>query len=382
MPAGEYKIPSFIQAGFECSTHKRRDGTRLDLLRATGHDRWVREDFRRLEPFGISTVRTGARWHLIESTPGQYDFSSLQVFLEAADEVDITLLLDLLHFGWPDSIDIFSSQFVDSFADYVYAFTKFIKPWRHCCNTIAPVNEISFFSWAGAEVASIGPYVTDRAHELKRILVSCAVAASNILLNELDGIRLLSPEPAIHIIGNPEIPGDEIEAENYRLAQYQVWDMLSGRLFPEIGGRPEYLDIIGTNFYPRNEWVHNATVSLARTDPRYKPFHAILDEVWRRYYRPILVSETGTEDDERGEWFTYIAGEVKEAHKLGIPVHGICLYPILNHPGWADDRYCCNGLFDYPDESGNREIHWPLAAAILDQQSQLLRSYEKINVLQ
>ena len=32
---------SFFQAGFECSSHRRRDGVRLDLIRATVHDRHV-----------------------------------------------------------------------------------------------------------------------------------------------------------------------------------------------------------------------------------------------------------------------------------------------------------------------------------------------------
>ena len=264
MPVDEYRSASIIQAGFECSTHKRRDGTRLDLIRSTQHDRWIKQDFFRLRSFDIRTVRTGARWHLIEAKPGQYDFASLEPFMEAAAECGMELLLDLLHFGWPDFIDIFSPRFVDSFADYTYAFTEFIRPWRAWCNTIAPINEISFFSWAGGDVAAIGPYAIDRGHELKRILVSAAIASSNILLHQLEGVRLLSPEPVIHIIGNPEIPGDDVEAENYRRAQYQVWDMLSGALFTELGGRPEYLDVIGCNFYPRNEWVHNATVSLER----------------------------------------------------------------------------------------------------------------------
>ena len=32
---------SFFAAGFECSSHCRRDGRRLDLIAATGHDRHV-----------------------------------------------------------------------------------------------------------------------------------------------------------------------------------------------------------------------------------------------------------------------------------------------------------------------------------------------------
>ena len=94
------------------------------------------------------------------------------------------------------------------------------------------------------------------------------------------------------------------------------------------------------------------------------------------------MSETGTEDDDRADWFTYIAEEVTLAHSLGIPVHGICLYPILNHPGWDDDRHCCNGLFDYADEFGNREIYVPLANAVEDQKQKLLKSYQSLHAEQ
>ncbi|MFL6465814.1 MAG: hypothetical protein ACJ73N_15570, partial [Bryobacteraceae bacterium] len=225
----------------------------------------------------------------------------------------------------------------------------------------------------GGDVANVFPHAQNRGGELKRILVRAAIVASDILLNELPGARLISPEPVIHIVGNPKIPDDDVAAENYRLAQFEAWDMLSGRADPELGGRPEYLDIIGTNFYDRNEWVNYAE-TLTRSDPRYRPFHRILHEVWERYRRPIFVSETGTENDARADWFNYVCSEVETARGIGIPVHGICLYPILNHPGWVDDRHCCNGLFDYADSSGHREIHQPLADAIFRQQERLRQS--------
>ena len=37
---------SFFMAGFECSTHRRRDGRRLDLIAGTRHDRWGANDYR------------------------------------------------------------------------------------------------------------------------------------------------------------------------------------------------------------------------------------------------------------------------------------------------------------------------------------------------
>lgn len=371
-----FLFQSFLQAGFECSTHKRRTGERLDLLRLTEHDRLIRSDFHFLRQYGLRTIRTAARWHLIEYAPGDYDFHTLRELLEAAAHYEIEVLLDLFHFGWPDFLDVFAPAFLTSFARFTHALAKFMKTAPQACTMIAPVNEISFLAWAGGEKACVNPYAQGRSAELKRQLVRAAAASCEILLNELPGIRLLSPEPVIHIVGNPLIPGDDIEAENYRLSQFQAWDMLSGRLEPELGGRPEYLDVIGTNFYERNEWVHQADRPLPRTDPRYRPFHRILQEVWQRYRRPMFVSETGTEGDARAEWFNYICDEVARAIDLGVPIEGICLYPILNHPGWEDDRHCHNGLFDYPDREGKRSVHWPLAHEVIEQQRRFTRREE------
>ena len=236
---------------------------------------------------------------------------------------------------------------------------------------LVPVNEISFLAWAGGDAGFVYPYATGRGDELKRQLAQAAIHASRLIRNELPHARLASAEPAIHIIGDPQIPGSDEEAEHYRTSQFQAWDMLSGRLCPELGGEDENLDILGINFYSRNEWVHNSRVSLSRTDPRYRPFRQILMEIWERYRRPMFIAETGTEDDARVSWFNYICEEVLAAIETGIPIEGICLYPILNHPGWEDDRHCYNGLFDYPETDGTRAVYGPLAEAILSQQKNL-----------
>src|SRR5439155_6490446 len=75
---------SFFMGGFECSTHRLRSGRRLDLIAATAHDRFAAEDYARLKTRGLRVAREGARWHLIEQTPGHYDFSSVLPLLRAA----------------------------------------------------------------------------------------------------------------------------------------------------------------------------------------------------------------------------------------------------------------------------------------------------------
>src|SRR3954468_9499928 len=112
---------SFFQGGFECSSHRRRDGVRLDLIRATSHDRHVASDYRQCAELGLRTLRDGLRWHLIEKTPGQYDWSSWLPALEAAEREGVQVIWDLFHYGSPDWLDQGSSDFAESFAAFAMA---------------------------------------------------------------------------------------------------------------------------------------------------------------------------------------------------------------------------------------------------------------------
>jgi hypothetical protein len=114
-----------------------------------------------------------------------------------------------------------------------------------------------------------------------------------------------------------------------------------------------------------NHYIHNQFVwegrGIVPSDPRYRHVSVMLRETYERYRRPIFVAETGIEDETRPAWLRYMGKELLSAMVSGVPVEGLCWYPIVNHPGWEDDRHCYNGLFDYADASGNREVFQPLA---------------------
>ncbi len=52
---------SFFLGGFECSTLRRADGRRLDLIAGTRHDLSAEEDYRQLTEHGIHAARDGVR---------------------------------------------------------------------------------------------------------------------------------------------------------------------------------------------------------------------------------------------------------------------------------------------------------------------------------
>jgi hypothetical protein len=361
------ELKSFVQGGFECSTHKLRNGTRLDLIASTQHDRFAAQDFARLKEIGIQTAREGIRWHLIEPQRGSFDFSSVAPIMDAAQKAEIQVIWDVLHFGWPDYLDIFEPDWVEAFAELASQFGRFVRSRTSGTAYIAPVNEISFSAWAGGDASYIYPYQRGRGGELKRQLVRGFARASEALRAELTDLWLVSPEPVIHIVGNPYRPEDIRQANEYREAMFESWDMITGRVQPELGGQESYLELLGVNYYDRNQWW-NFGGTIRRGEADYRPFRDILIEVYERYRRPMFIAETGCEDSDRPSWFAYICEEARAAMDAGVPLYGICLYPILNHPGWEDNRHCHNGLWDYANENGWREIYEPLAREIRKQQ--------------
>jgi hypothetical protein len=214
-----------------------------------------------------------------------------------------------------------------------------------------PVNEISFFAWGGGDAGYLNPFSRGRGFELKCQLARASIRAMEAILQVDPRARFVHPEPVIHVGHDADRPWTRDGAAGHRLAQFQAWDMLAGRIWPQLGGRPGLLDVIGVNYYPDNQWIHDGG-PIAPGHPSYKPFRLILAETYARYGRPLFVSETGTEGDRRPAWLSMICTEVAAARRMGIPVEAICLYPILNHPGWDDDRDCPNGLYARDARSG------------------------------
>jgi beta-glucosidase/6-phospho-beta-glucosidase/beta-galactosidase len=369
---GSSPFPGFLAAGFECSTHIRRSGHRQDLIADTGHDRFALLDYQRARQMGFRTTREGVRWHLVEQRAGHYDFSSAKSIVQAARSTGAQVVWDLCHFGWPEFLDVFSLDFRKRLAAFGAAFSAWLARQIDGPIYITPVNEISFFSWACGDEGSMFPFVTGRGLELKQQLVRASIETMEAIWQVTPHTRFLHVDPIINVIAHPRHPEEAAAAEAYRLSQYQAFDMLTGRAFPELGGDEKYLDIVGINYYPHNQWFYNLRgtkrvrnyAPINRRNPLYRPFRQMLAEVHERYDRPIFIAETGAENRIRASWFRYVCEESLSAMDQGVPLHGICLYPILNHPGWVDDRHCHNGLWDYPDPNGNREIYKPLAAEI------------------
>lgn len=359
---------SFFFAGFEGATGYNERGEWIDQIAATYHDRHADEDYRRLRDVGIHAAREAVRWPLVDRHGG-YDFSSVRPFVEASRRNQIDVIWDLFHYGYPSDLDPFSDAFVQRFADYCHETARFVSAHQDGPCYFTPVNEPSYFAWAAGEVGRFAPHCKGRGPELKLALARAAIAGINAIRAAVPAARIVNVDPICHVVP----PRDRFdllgEAHGFNHgAVFESWDILAGRLHPELGGSRAHLDIVGINYYWTNQWeLGRDEMPLADDDPRRIPLARLVRRVWNRYGGDLLITETAHVHENRPAWINYVADECETLLDEGLPLRGVCLYPILGMPEWhARDEWVQMGLWDvlYDHPSRGRQLCAPMWEAL------------------
>jgi beta-glucosidase/6-phospho-beta-glucosidase/beta-galactosidase len=366
---------SFFMAGFECACQRTLFGDRLNLTAASEHDRLATEDYRRANSIGMLTVRDGVQWPRVETSAFRYDFSTVLPLVSAACTTGTQVIWDLCHFGWPDDLDVFSDQFIARFAGLARAFAKLLCDQYDEPPYITPINEPSYFAWAAGQVGYFQPYGRGRGSELKRQLVRATIAGIEAVREVHPRARFVNTDPTIVIHTPADRPKEAALGRAFHESQFEARDLLIGNLEPGLGGSPQYLDILGVCYYAYNQLYYMGALhnnrALSLDDEHRVPLESLLRQLHERYGRPLFIAETSAEYGMRRGWLRYIACEVGRAIESGVPVEGICWYPVLNHPGWDDDRPCQHGVWEVPGTDGKRAAYAPLIEE-LDAQSEKL----------
>jgi len=365
--------------GFESACHVNEAGVRLDMLEATQHDRFVKSDFRALRTMRIATARDTVRWHRVEAMPGVFDFSSVDPYIKAANDAGVEVIWDLLHYGWPDGLDIDSVDFVRRFGAFCDTTARHLRDRIPGQRFYTPINELSFFAWAAGEVGWFYPWHRHRGRDLKRQLVRAWIAGVDAIRAVDPGARIVSVEPLIHTVPPAGSPGNGAESAAQNDSQWEAWDMISGRRDPDLGGGERYLDIVGVNFYHDNQWEvpggEKVHWHIKPRDSRWVPFNQLLRGASARYQRPIIIGETSHVGSGRAEWIRELTDEVLIAIAAGVPLEGICLYPIVDRFEWNDPTHWHNsGLWDFAvEEDGTlrRVLHQEYARELSRSQMRL-----------
>lgn len=372
---------SFWMAGFECTDKLNAFGNRVDFLNATNHLGLINEDYNNLHQFNIATVREGIRWSKAEIKPYQYNWANVAYMIEAAKRNDVQQVWDLCHFGFPDDLTPLHPMFAKRFAALCKSFMQFYRSVSSDDTLIViPINEVSFLSWLGGEACGTSPYCRGYGWEIKYRLMKAYIEGIEAMKEEDDSVRILTSEPLVNIVPPVNATNEQKQAAALQHEyQFQVTDMLSGRICSELRGKPEYLDIIGLNYYYNNQWIYNTSEFLVwKDDPpdaRWKPLHTLLTEVYQRYNKPIVITETSHPKEDRPLWINMIGEECAVALNKEIPLTGICLYPVIDRPDWDDlVTWHYAGLWDIAINNYGalpRMLNLPYAEALIKAQNNL-----------
>ena len=340
---------SFWLGGFESACHINRNGIRLDLVCATGHDIDTDADYARARGLGLRTVRESVRWPVVDRG-GRLHLSTVRSMLQAARRQQVQIVWTLCHYGWPDDLDLLAPAFVDRFARYCGAVARMVADYDDAVPFYSPINEISFFAWAAGEVGYIHPFARNEGSAYKRQLVRAAIAAIEAIRAVDPRARIIHTDPLIHVVPPRHRPDLARAAADQRAAQFEAWDMLAGGMHADLGGHPRYLDIVGGNFYYSNQWEYpdrRLGWDEVPRDHRWRPLRQLLAQVHARYDRPMLISETSHFGAGRVRWVREVAEEARAARSDGVPLEGICLYPVLDRPDWDDaEHWHRSGIWD------------------------------------
>lgn len=357
-PSRDWLFGSFFFGGFECSQHLTTEGRRLDMVTATQHDRLAGRDYALARAVGMKTVREAVRWPFVDRG-GALDLADTARLARLGREAGVLQVWDLMHYGYPDELNPFTAPFADRFAAYAKAVAQVLKDSTDLPLWFTPINEMSYYAWAAGDAGYMAPFEHGKPGELKRALARASIAACEAIWDVDPTARMLNVDPLIRLHapeGRPDLQG-EADTFNARWV-FEGFDLLAGRIEPQLGGSPRHLGVVGLNYYAGNQWTVNTpeqpSKSLETDDPRWVPLKVMLAELKTRLNAPMVIAETGASGEARAGWLRYLTRQMRDALDAGCDLQGCCLYPLITSPDWEDPTAFFNGgLFDVePNAAG------------------------------
>lgn len=381
MSRAEPRLRSFWMGGFEGADHLDPQLRPLDMALAQGHLAQLDEDYARAAGAGLRTVRESIGWRLCETAPGRFDLSRPLRMARSARRHGLQVLWTVMHYGTPPDVDLRDDALIDRFAAFAAALAQALGGQGEEPPVYTLVNEIGFLSWAASCTNLVGGYTCDAGalqstqasgYDIKRRLVRATLAATDAVRRIDPQARFLQVEPLVHVVAPRDRPDLAPLADQVAGYQWQAWDLLAGTAEPHLGGGPAMLDLLGVNHYHSGQWEVQTEQRLwwHTRDPRRRGLDELLADAWQRYRRPLLVAETSHVGAGRAAWLSDVASQVQRARAAGLPVLGLCLYPLVDRPDWNDaGAWHHSGLWDVAQPPGARRplerlLHRPYARAL------------------
>jgi beta-glucosidase/6-phospho-beta-glucosidase/beta-galactosidase len=355
--------------GIECSYPTIDHGkTRRDMLAECDHYNRYKEDLGLVKEMGLKVLRYGLPYYNIQLGPGKYDWEFADLAMKEMKRLDITPILDLMHFGVPDWLENFQNpDLVVHFADYCEEVVK-RYPW---VRYYTPVNEIYVTARSSGkdgvwneQLKSDKGFVT----ALKHCTAASIMGTQQIAKHRPDCVIVQSESAEFtHELRAERTPAVQMEnklrfASLDLLYAHQPDGEVVNYLYDNgmtrkeydwfMAGEPPGYQVMGNDYYGRNEKIILPNGEVC-TSMDVLGWASITHDYYQRYKKPVMHTETNVFEAELAStWLWKQWVNVLRLRKEGVPVLGFTWYSLIDQLDWdtglAEKNGNVNacGLFD------------------------------------
>jgi beta-glucosidase/6-phospho-beta-glucosidase/beta-galactosidase len=350
MPTG---LPNnfMFATGIECSYPTIDHGkTRRDLLAECDHYNRYKEDLGLVKEMGLKVLRYGLPYYNIQTAPGKYDWEFADLAMAEMQRLEITPILDLMHFGVPDWLENFQNpDLVVHFADYCEQVAK-RYPW---VRYYTPVNEIYVTARSSGkdgvwneQLKSDRGFVT----ALKHCVAASIMGTQQIAKHRPDCVIVQSESAEYtHELRAERTPAIQMENKlrfaslDLLYAQHPDGEVVNylydnGMTRQEydwfMAGEPPGYQVMGNDYYGRNEKIVLPNGEVC-TSMDVLGWASITHDYYQRYKKPVMHTETNVfEAAEAPTWLWKQWVNVLRLRKEGVPVLGFTWYSLIDQVDW------------------------------------------------
>lgn len=322
---------------------------RVDEMEKTKHYECWEQDFNLVKEMGIEFLRYGAPYYKTHTGPNQYDWEFTDMTFRRLQELNITPIVDLCHFGVPDWMGNFQNpDFPMHFAQYARAFAERFPYLQF----YTPINEIfitaSFsaqYGWWNERLRDDRSFVT----ALKHLCKANVMAMNAILEVQPNAVFIQSESSEYFHAAEPEcIP----VADFFNQKRFLSLDLTYG--YPVAVTMYEYLldngmtkaeyhwfannevkanCIMGNDYYVTNEHL---VQSKDQTGPSGEilGYYVITKQYFNRYYLPIMHTETNILEPDAVNWLKKQWANVYSLKQDAVPIMGFTWYSLIDQVDW------------------------------------------------
>lgn len=334
-------------------------GPPLDEHALTDHTARMGQDLAMAAGTGATALRYGLSWPVTNPAPGVFDWSAVDRAVDLAQEMGLTLVADLVHYGtprwlpdafadpgYPDGVAAFAGAVAERYGDRLRCFTPLNEP----------VTTASFCGLRGVWP----PYRTGWAGWVE-VVTGIALG----VVRSVAAIRRAQPDAVVvHVEAATDIragdPALEGQAELLRGLGWLPTDLVLGKVdashplhgwlvangarpdrLAELVDHPATIDVVGVNYYPdltprRLVQVDGAPVQVSY-DRGAAGLRDAVEGFVHRYGLPVAITETSVEgdDERRAAWLAASVDEVAALRADGYDLRAYTWWPLFDFVDWS-----------------------------------------------